>query len=179
MCLRLLKFITSEFACVHAIAILLTMLDCNLSVVRPSIVHIATISPHLGEVFLNFQLLLPCAQAFYFILFLFLTQNAFSNLKFSWFYVIFVNMRPYGRKNFKPLLLPQIALEFFQTLNFLLIFPHKILIFSSAWLCQQSSWNRNSSVVRRPSVVRPSVVRLWHRLSLKLLHGLLSNFSCG
>ncbi len=49
-------------------------------------------------------------------------------------------------------------------------------IFSSAWLCQQSSWNRNSSVVR-PSV-RPSV-RLWHRLSLKLFHGFLSNFSCG
>ncbi len=44
--------------------------------------------------------------------------------------------------------------------------------FSSAWLCQQSSWNRNSSVVR------PSV-RLWHRLSLKLLYGFLSNFSCG
>ncbi len=41
-------------------------------------------------------------------------------------------------------------------------------IFSSAWLCQQSSWNRNSSIVR-----------LWHRLSLKLLHGFLSNFSCG
>ncbi len=46
--------------------------------------------------------------------------------------------------------------------------------FSSAWLCQQSSWNRNSSVVRASSVVR-----LWHRLSLKLLHGFLSNFSCG
>ncbi len=29
-------------------------------------------------------------------------------------------------------------------------------IFSSAWLCQQSSWNRNSSVVRPPSL-RPSV----------------------
>ncbi len=39
---------------------------------------------------------------------------------------------------------------------------------------------RPSSVVR-PSVrppVRPSV-RPWHRLSLKLLHGLLSNFSSG
>ncbi len=47
------------------------------------------------------------------------------------------------------------------------------VIFSSAWLCQQSSLNRNSSIVRRPSV------RLWHRLSLKLLHGFLSNFSCG
>ncbi len=32
---------------------------------------------------------------------------------------------------------------------------------------------RPSSVVRRPSV------RLWHRLSLKLLYGFLSNFSCG
>ncbi len=28
-------------------------------------------------------------------------------------------------------------------------------------------------------VRRPSSVRLWHRLSLKLLHGFLSNFSCG
>ncbi len=45
-------------------------------------------------------------------------------------------------------------------------------IFGSVWLCQQSSWNRNLSVVR------PSVC-LWHRLSLKLLHGFLSNFSCG
>ncbi len=47
------------------------------------------------------------------------------------------------------------------------------LIFSSAWLCQQSSWNRNSFGVRRPSV------RLWHRLPLNLLHGFLSNFSSG
>ncbi len=31
----------------------------------------------------------------------------------------------------------------------------------------------------RPSSVRPSVVRLWHQLSLNLLHGFLSNFgSC-
>ncbi len=51
----------------------------------------------------------------------------------------------------------------------------KVPIFSSAWLCQQSSWNRNSYVVRRMSYV----VRPWHRLSLKLLHGLLSNFNCG
>ncbi len=48
-------------------------------------------------------------------------------------------------------------------------------IFSSAWLCQQSSWNRNLSVVCRPSVVRPSV----SQLSLNSLHGFLSNFSCG
>ncbi len=47
-----------------------------------------------------------------------------------------------------------------------------LVIFSSAWLCQQSSWNRNSSVVR------PSAIRLWHRLSLKILHGFLSNVSC-
>ncbi len=40
--------------------------------------------------------------------------------------------------------------------------------FSSAWLDQQSSWTRNPSVVCRP----------WDRLSLKLLHGYLSNFSC-
>ncbi len=32
--------------------------------------------------------------------------------------------------------------------------------FSSAWLCQQSSWNRNLSVVCRPSHVRPSVSQL-------------------
>ena len=40
---------------------------------------------------------------------------------------------------------------------------------SSAWLCQQRSWNRNLSVVR------PSV---W-QLSLNLMHGFLSNFSFG
>ncbi len=35
-------------------------------------------------------------------------------------------------------------------------------------------------VSRAPEIeIRPSSVRLWHRLSLKLLHGLLSNFSCG
>ncbi len=49
--------------------------------------------------------------------------------------------------------------------------PHTF--FTSAWLCQQSWWNRNSSVDR------PSVVRLWYRLSLKLLYGFLSNFTCG
>ncbi len=39
---------------------------------------------------------------------------------------------------------------------------------------------RPSSVVRpSPVVRRPSSVRLWHRLSLKLLHGFLSNFGCG
>ncbi len=71
----------------------------------------------------------------------------------------------------------------FNCANFLLRSFGAFRFFSSAWLCQQSSCNRNSSVVRHPSVrpsVRPSsVVRLWHRLSLKLLHGLLSNFSCG
>ncbi len=35
-----------------------------------------------------------------------------------------------------------------------------------------------SKFVRRPSSTRPSV-RLWHQLSLTLLHGFLSNFSCG
>ncbi len=32
--------------------------------------------------------------------------------------------------------------------------------------------------IRPSSVVRPSSVRLWDRLSLKLLHGFLSNLSC-
>ena len=41
-------------------------------------------------------------------------------------------------------------------------------IFSSAWLCQQSSWNRNSSVVR------PSVTQL----SLNLMRLFLYNFGC-
>ena len=46
-----------------------------------------------------------------------------------------------------------------------------LAIFSSAWLCQQSSWNQNSSVVLQP------VARLCHqRLSLNLSHGFLSNF---
>ncbi len=35
------------------------------------------------------------------------------------------------------------------------------------------------SVSRAYSMGLLSVVRLWHRLSLKLLHGFLSNFSCG
>ncbi len=40
--------------------------------------------------------------------------------------------------------------------------------------------SRAHEIEIRPSSVRPSsVVRLWHRLSLKFLHGLLSNFSCG
>ncbi len=43
--------------------------------------------------------------------------------------------------------------------------------FSSYWLCQQRSWNWNSSVVCCPSV------RPWHRLSPNLLHGFLSNFN--
>ncbi len=54
------------------------------------------------------------------------------------------------------------------------IHPKEIYIFqkhffSSAWLCQQSSWNRNLSVVR------PSV----SQLSLNFMHRFLSNFSCG
>ena len=52
----------------------------------------------------------------------------------------------------------------------IITYRRKKMIFSSAWLCQQSSWNRNSSVVR-PS----SVVCLWHRLYLNLWHGFLSN----
>ena len=43
------------------------------------------------------------------------------------------------------------------------------LIFSSGWLCQQSSSNRNLSVVCRPSV---------SQLSLNLMHGFLFNFGC-
>ncbi len=52
-------------------------------------------------------------------------KNAFA--KFSgFFFSVFVNMRPYGRQNFKTLLLPQITFDSFQTfLNFLLSGPHK------------------------------------------------------
>ena len=42
-------------------------------------------------------------------------------------------------------------------------------LFSSAWLCQQKSWNRNLSFVVRLSV---------SQFSLNLMRGLLSNFSC-
>ncbi len=38
---------------------------------------------------------------------------------------------------------------------------------------------KSKFVRRTSSVVRPSVFRLWHQFSLKLLHGLLSNSSCG
>ena len=41
-------------------------------------------------------------------------------------------------------------------------------LFSSAWLCQQSSWNQNLSIVR------PFV----SQLSLNLIHRFLSNFGC-
>ncbi len=41
-----------------------------------------------------------------------------------------------------------------------------ILTFSSAWLCQPSSWNRNSSFVRPSSVLQ---------LSLYLMHGFVPN----
>ena len=45
--------------------------------------------------------------------------------------------------------------------DFLLVFNscicHNDSFFSSAWLCPQSSWNRNLSVVCRPSSVRPPV----------------------
>ncbi len=43
--------------------------------------------------------------------------------------------------------------------------------FSSAWLCQQISWNRNLCVVCRPSSVRPPV----SQLSLNLMHGRISS----
>ena len=44
-------------------------------------------------------------------------------------------------------------------------------IFSSAWLCQQLC----HEIENRPSYV----IRLWHQLSLKLLHEFLSSFSYG
>ncbi len=37
----------------------------------------------------------------------------------------------------------------------------------------------SAELMKSKFVRRPSVVRLWHRLSLKLLHGFLSNLSCG
>ncbi len=37
----------------------------------------------------------------------------------------------------------------------------------------------SAELMKSKFVRRPSVVRLWHRLSLKLLHGFLSNFDCG
>ncbi len=46
--------------------------------------------------------------------------------------------------------------------------------FCSASLCQQSSWNRNSSIVCRPPICCLSVAQL----SQFLMHGFLSNFGC-
>ena len=46
---------------------------------------------------------------------------------------------------------------FLLAMKSLIFFGHFFFIFNSAWLCQQSSWNRNLSVVCRPSVRRPSV----------------------
>ncbi len=70
------------------------------------------------------------------------------------------------------LLKPFLHLVFFLTCNGNQLIVINRHIFSSAWLCQQSSWNRNLSVIR------PSI-RLWHRLSPNFMHGFLSNFSCG
>ena len=51
-------------------------------------------------------------------------------------------------------------------------FPNAFdVIFSSAWLCQQNSWNLKLSVVCRPSFVS--------HLSQNLLSRFVSNFSCG
>ena len=59
-------------------------------------------------------------------------------------------------------------------MSFLLSGPHVFWIFSSAWQCQQSSWNRNLSIPVRPSTVHPSVLQL----SLNLMHRFLSKFGC-
>ncbi len=57
-------------------------------------------------------------------------QN-FEFLNFNDFFFVFVNMGPYGRENFKTLLLLQIAAESFQTL------PE----FSSQWSSQNYVWD--------------------------------------
>ena len=95
----------------------------------------------------------------------------FEFLIFHILYFVFVNMRPYGRQTSHYSSLKSLWNYFKLFLHFLLSARHKSTvldfwkfeffifhIFCSAWLCQQSSWNRNLSVlVRRPSVVRPSL----------------------
>ncbi len=44
------------------------------------------------------------------------------------------------------------------------------VLYSFTWLCQQSSWNQNTSVVQRPPV------HLWWQLYLNLLEAFLSHF---
>ncbi len=61
--------------------------------------------------------------------FSFLKKKKFFN--FLWIFFVFVNMGPYGSKNFKTLLLLQITAESFQT------FPE----FSSQWSSQNYIWD--------------------------------------
>ena len=141
----------------------------NLSVIRPSSVCVAIISEPVEHIPFKFQLWLPLG----------LSEGGnghfWKKITFSdclWTFQLFVNIRPYGSQNFKALFLPQIGFESFQTffLNFLLTGLHK----STAFLALLDYVSRVHEIE-----IRTSCVRLWHRLSLKLLHGFLSNFSCG
>ncbi len=80
-------------------------------------------------------LFVQCTQTiFQFCEFFFIFSNVWEFLfTFTWDHIT------YGNEKFKMAVFLQFC------------------IFSSAWLCQQSSRNRNLSVVCRPSVVRPSV----------------------
>ncbi len=108
-------------------------------------------------------------------------------------------MGPYGSQNFKTLLL-QFTAESFQTFpgfssklssqNYawdFWNFEHWNFndFFNSAWICQQSSWNRNLSVDLRPSVRRVAIFsepnarisfKFWLLLQLSHTLGFVLNF---
>ncbi len=90
------------------------------SSVRPSVVRVGIISEPNARISFKFHLwlLFDYYNNHFFILFLFIFLRIFF---------VFVNMGPYGSKNFKTLLLLQIAAESFQT------FPE----FSSQWSSQK------------------------------------------
>ncbi len=86
--------------------------------VRPSSVRVAIISEVNARISFKFYLWLPLDHTLGYFIFLRI-------------FFVFVNMGPYGIKNFKTLLLLQIAAKSFQT------FPE----FSSYWSSQNYVWD--------------------------------------
>ena len=94
-------------------------------VVCPSDVSVAIISKPIGQISFKFQLLLALGHSPR--LFFELLKNKMHFLFFSHFFFFFVNMRPYGSKNFKTLPLHQITFGSFQAFS----------EFSSQWSSQK------------------------------------------
>ena len=98
----------------------------------------------------------PYLQTIFFLFFKILSLQIFNIF-------VFINIGPYERHRCQRYSSHKSLLNCLKLLLiFCLKYHHKVSfsIFSSAWLCQQSSWNRNMSVVCRPSSVRRPTVRV-------------------